>query len=63
MAETAKRGRRTANQWRRILQRQRSSGLSRTEFCRREEIPLSSFDRWRPLIEQILVHIALGGRM
>ena len=52
MADTARRGRRTATQWHRILQRQRSSGLSRTAFCRREEIPLSSFDRWRQLIER-----------
>lgn len=44
--------RRTAKEWSGILRRQRSSGLSRKEFCRREGIPLSSFDRWRPLVER-----------
>jgi hypothetical protein len=51
MPKTSKQ-RRTAKEWSRILLRQRSSGLSRTEFCRREGIPLSTFDRWRPLIER-----------
>jgi len=53
MPETANhRKRRTAKEWGRILRRQRSSGSSRSEFCRRERIPLSSFDRWRQLIER-----------
>ena len=53
MAETAKHHqRRTAKEWTRILRRQRSSGLSRIEFCKREGIPPSSFDRWRQLTER-----------
>lgn len=44
---TNHRKRRTAKEWGGILRRLRSSGLSRSEFCRREGIPLSSFDRWR----------------
>jgi transposase-like protein len=45
------RKRRTAKEWGRILRQLRSSGLSRAEFCRREGIPLSSFDRWRQRVE------------
>jgi hypothetical protein len=49
---TEHRKRRTVTEWGRILRRLRSSGLSRTEFCRREKIPLSSFDRWRQRVER-----------
>ncbi len=48
---TNHRKRRTAKEWGQILRRLRSSGLSRTEFCRREGIALSSFDRWRRRVE------------
>jgi len=48
---TKSRKRRTAKDWSRILQRQQASGLSRTEFCRREAIALSSFDRWRQRVD------------
>jgi len=39
--------RRTETEWREILSRQASSGLGPEEFCRKEGIPLSSFQRWQ----------------
>jgi hypothetical protein len=38
---------RTEEHWRTILGRFESSGLGAAEFCRRDGIPLSSFQRWR----------------
>ena len=37
-------------QWTEILQRFESSGLGSREFCRREKLSPSSFQRWRRLI-------------
>ena len=39
--------RRTKAEWIAILDRFRSSGLTRMEFCRREGVPLSSLQRWQ----------------
>ena len=39
--------RRTREEWRDLVDRQRGSGLSVSEFCRREETTENSFYRWR----------------
>jgi transposase-like protein len=36
-----------AERWRAIVQRHRDSGLSVAEFCRRQNLPPSSFFGWR----------------
>ena len=41
------RTRRTRSQWTKILERFASSELGPREFCRREDVSLSSFQRWR----------------
>ena len=41
------RTRRTKAQWTEILQRFESSGRDSRDFCRREGLALSSFQRWR----------------
>ena len=41
------RTRRTKAQWTEILGRFESSALTSRDFCRREGLPLSSFQRWR----------------
>ena len=41
------RTRRTRSQWAEILERFASSQLGPREFCRREDLSLSSFQRWR----------------
>ena len=41
------RKRRTKAQWTETLRRFESSGLDTREFCRREDLSLSSFQRWR----------------
>ena len=41
------RTRRTKSQWTEILERFVSSELGPREFCRREDLSLSSFQRWR----------------
>jgi hypothetical protein len=38
--------RRTRDEWREILSQWEKSGLSAREFCRKQEIQLSSFERW-----------------
>lgn len=40
------RQRRTEAEWAEILRRFKASGLGRREFCRREGLALSSFQRW-----------------
>jgi len=42
-----RRQRRTDAEWVEILRRFKASGLGRREFCRREGLALSSFQRWR----------------
>jgi hypothetical protein len=39
--------RRTRDEWRAILSRWERSGLSLREFCHKQEIQLSSFQRWQ----------------
>ena len=39
--------RRTDSEWREILSRWKKSGLGPEEFCRKQEIRLSSFRRWQ----------------
>ena len=46
-----KRIRRGAQGWRGLFSRQSSSGLSVTEFCRRERINASLFRRWRSRLQ------------
>ena len=41
------RTRRTKAQWTEILREFESSGVGSREFCRREGLPPSSFQRWR----------------
>ncbi len=43
----SKRPRRTKAQWAEILRRFESSGQDPREFCRRESLSPSSFQRWR----------------
>jgi hypothetical protein len=46
-----KRIRRSVAMWRELFSRQSSSGLSVPEFCRREGINASLFQRWRSSLE------------
>lgn len=39
--------RRSASEWREILDRFRRSGLSAREFCKRESLVVGTFHRWR----------------
>ena len=43
----SRRARRTRAQWTEVLQRFDSSGLGPHEFCQREGLAVSSFQRWR----------------
>lgn len=47
-ASGGRRVRRTREDWAKIYQRFDTSGLSSREFCQREGVPLSSFQRSRP---------------
>ena len=47
MKNRTKRTRRTRAQWTKILREFESSGVGSREFCRREGLPPSSFQRWR----------------
>ena len=42
--------RRSQDEWREVLVRQESSGLSVASFCAHESISVSSFQRWRALV-------------
>jgi hypothetical protein len=46
------RQRRTEAEWAEILGRFQASGLGRREFCRREGLALSSFQRWRDRVRR-----------
>ena len=48
----SKRIRRNDSQWRALLSRFSTSGLSVAGFCEREAVSTASFYRWRGLIEQ-----------
>jgi hypothetical protein len=39
--------RRSEDEWRRILSEWETSGLSARDFCRKQELQVSSFQRWR----------------
>ena len=39
--------RRTPDQWRAIFQHFERSGLTIPQYCQREHLPLSTFQRWR----------------
>jgi len=45
--KSARRPRRDKKQWTEIFKRFDSSGLSTRDFCRQEDLALSSFRRWR----------------
>ena len=45
--KSARRPRRDKKQWTEIFKRFDSSGLGPRDFCRREDLALSSFQRWR----------------
>jgi len=46
--ERARRVKRSPEEWQAIVKRfEKGQGVSREEFCRREQIALSSFTRWR----------------
>jgi hypothetical protein len=47
MPDKKNRVRRTRKEWAEIFRRCDSSGLGPQEYCRREGVPLSSFQRWR----------------
>ena len=49
----SKHTRRTKAQWTEILGRFQSSPLVSRDFCRREGLPLSSFQRWRRRLESV----------
>ena len=40
------------DQWRRLIARQRASGLSVTEFCRREDVSRQGFHVWKRKLRQ-----------
>jgi hypothetical protein len=48
------------NEWRRRLERQRKSGLSISEFCRRESLSLPSFYSWRRKVATRAGELATG---
>lgn len=43
----SRRKRRSEAEWTEVFRRFESSGLSSREFCRRQDLALSSFQRWR----------------
>ena len=50
---TPRRVRRTQQQWSEILERFEASGLSSREFCRREQLVVSSLQRWRSRLSRV----------
>ena len=49
---SSSRKRRSKAQWTEILRQFESSGLSSSEFCRREGLASSSFQRWRRRLDR-----------
>jgi hypothetical protein len=47
----SKRVRRSTGMWRELFSRQGASGLTVTEFCRREGINVGLFRRWRSALD------------
>jgi hypothetical protein len=56
-----KRIRRGAEGWRGLFSRQSSSGLSVTEFCRRERINAGLFRRWRARLQDCGAQAVVSG--
>lgn len=52
MTDESRAPRRTAEQWQRIVEQQRQSGLSGAAFCKAEGIKYQSFMNWRTKITQ-----------
>jgi len=50
---TPRRVRRTEQQWREILEQFEASGLSSRAFCRREQLVVSSLQRWRSRLSRV----------
>ena len=50
-----RRSRHSEEQWIEILKRFESSGLSVPDFCRREDLASSSFQRWRNRLGSVAV--------
>lgn len=44
--------RRTSEEWREILAQWKTSGVSAREFCRKQELQLSSFHRWQQKLNE-----------
>ena len=44
--------RRTAREWRALIVKFSRSGETRTQFCERHGLALSTFDRWRNLLRE-----------
>ena len=47
------RTRRTAGQWRELIDEQSGSGLSQVAFCKRKRIALSSFANWKRKLSEV----------
>ena len=47
-----KQGRRSASEWRALMAKFSRSRETRTQFCERHGLALSTFDRWRSLLRQ-----------
>ena len=47
-----KQGRRSASEWRALMAQFSRSRETRTQFCERHGLALSTFDRWRSLLRQ-----------
>lgn len=45
-------GRRSAGEWRALIREFSRSGETRTRFCERHGVALSTFDRWRSLLRR-----------
>ncbi|MGB7306889.1 MAG: hypothetical protein WBD13_21690 [Burkholderiaceae bacterium] len=50
--KTGKRVRKSAEQWREIVDRQRTSGLSQAAFCRQENLASATFYKWQNRLNQ-----------
>jgi len=48
------RRRRTADQWQALIEQHAHSSLSAAEFCRRKDLSVSSFHRWRRILRHKL---------
>ena len=62
-----RRRRRTRSQWSRLMNEQASSGLSQQAFCTQHNLGLSTFCKWRRVLERVdvspvgFVEIPLAG--